>query len=253
METYFTWDYAGTPFELFGPAHIASLVIFAVLGWLVLRAGDAADDTRRQALRRGMVAVLVGNEAAWHTWNLWHGHWDLETMLPLHACSFMVWWSAWSLWFDRRWMHAPIYFMGIAGAMQALITPDAGVYGFPHFRFFQTMIAHAVLVLGGIWVARVDGFRPTLRNGAVVLAALNGYALLVYFVNLAVGSNYLYVNGKPEVPSLIDAMPAWPWYIPILELLAVFFFVLLWLPYRRTPPPAPAGAPLAPEIVRIDS
>ncbi|MGB2956822.1 MAG: hypothetical protein WBB64_12750 [Anaerolineales bacterium] len=28
------------------------------------------------------------------------------------------------------------YFMGISGALQALFTPDIGMYGFPHFRFF---------------------------------------------------------------------------------------------------------------------
>jgi len=26
--------------------------------------------------------------------------------------------------------------MGIGGALQALLTPDLGLYGFPHFRFF---------------------------------------------------------------------------------------------------------------------
>jgi len=29
-----------------------------------------------------------------------------------------------------------VYLLGIAGASQALLTPDAGAYGFPHFRFF---------------------------------------------------------------------------------------------------------------------
>jgi len=32
------------------------------------------------------------------------------------------------------------YFMGIAGTLQALLTPDLGIYGFPHYRFFQTFI-----------------------------------------------------------------------------------------------------------------
>lgn len=241
MEKYLAWDYSGTPFELFGPAHLWFLAVFAGIGWSVLRAGARGPDEERRFLRRLLVALLLINELSWHAWALWYGHWTLDTMLPLHACSFMVWWTAWALWFDRRWMHAPIYFMGIAGAMQALITPDAGVYGFPHYRFFQTMIAHGLLVLGGIWVARIDGFRPTLRNLIGMLGALNVYALVVYFANLAVGSNYLYVNGKPEVPSLIDYMPAWPWYIPILEVLALVFFVLLWLPYSRTRRVMPAA------------
>ncbi|GAB4481644.1 MAG: hypothetical protein OHK0031_03670 [Anaerolineales bacterium] len=29
-----------------------------------------------------------------------------------------------------------LYFMGIGGALQALLTPDVGIYGFPHYRYF---------------------------------------------------------------------------------------------------------------------
>ncbi len=48
---------------------------------------------------------------------------------------------------------------------------------------------------------------------------------------MAVGSNYLYVNGKPETPSIIDLMPAWPWYLVYLEIIALALLALLYIPF----------------------
>ncbi|MGA2504702.1 MAG: hypothetical protein ABSG01_11490 [Anaerolineales bacterium] len=54
-----------------------------------------------------------------------------------------------------------VYFIGIGGAMQALLPPDTGIYGFPHYRIFQTMVSHGLLITSGICMTTVKGFRPT--------------------------------------------------------------------------------------------
>jgi hypothetical integral membrane protein (TIGR02206 family) len=241
MASYFAFDYAGGAFELFGPAHLVTLAVIAALTVWLARAGRAASDEGRRTMRRTIAVALLVNEASWHAWNLAHGAWDPGHMLPLHVCSVMVWLAVAVLWVGYRPFYAPVYFLGVAGALQALITPDAGIYGFPHFRFLQTMIAHGGLVAAGIWVVTAERYSPSARDGVRVLAALNVYALAVYFVNGWIGSNYLYVNAKPDSASIIDAMPGWPWYVPILELLAVAIFVLLLLPFRRRPVTAPSA------------
>lgn len=238
MATYFAFDYAGGRFVLFGAAHLGTLLAFAALAAGVIRSGRRADAAARARMRRLLAVVLLVNELSWHAWNLAFGEWRPGHMLPLHLCSVMIWYSVFVLWTGRRELFAPIYFLGIVGAVQALLTPDAGLYGFPHFRFFQTMIAHGGLVLAGLWVVLVERHAPSRREYLGVLAALNVYALLVYFVNRAVGSNYLYVNGKPASASLLDLMPAWPWYIPILEVLAVVLLGLMWWPFRPRPTPS---------------
>lgn len=240
MGSWFAYDYDGGAFVLFGPVHIATLVALAGLtAWLVL-AGRSSEAGRRTVLRRALAVLLLVNETAWHVWNLAWGTWGLQEMLPLHVCSVMVWMAIVVLWTGYAPLYAPVYFLGVAGAVQALITPDAGIYGFPHFRYFQTMIAHGGLVAAGLWVVVAERYRPGVRDGVRVLVALNAYALVVYFLNGWIGSNYLYVNAKPDTASIMDAMPAWPWYVPILEMLALVFFVLLLLPFVRR---RPAGVP----------
>ena len=60
---------------------------------------------------------------------------------------------------------------------------------------------------------------------------MNVYALAIYFVNISIGSNYLMINGKPELPSLLDLLPPWPIYILYMEAIGVVIFLLLYSPF----------------------
>ena len=123
------------------------------------------------------------------------------------------------------------YFLGIGAAIQSLLTPDAGMYGFPHFRYIQPMISHGLLVSIGVYMTVVESLRPTWKSLARVFVITNLYMFVIYFVNLAIGSNYMMVNAKPNVTSLFDLLPAWPWYIPCADALALVILLLLYLPF----------------------
>ncbi|MBT8400111.1 MAG: TIGR02206 family membrane protein [Rhodothermia bacterium] len=239
FEEYWAIDHPLGPFELFGGAHLIALAVVAAVSIVMFAYGERLSSRSRRRVRYGFAAVLVVNEALWHLWALLTDQYTIQRMLPLHLCSAMVWFSAVVLLVNARRLFGVIYFLGIAGAVQALITPDAGLYGFPHFRFVQTMISHSGVFLAGVYVVAVEGYRPTLRTALYVLAGLNVYAAVVGVINWQLGSNYLFVSGKPDSASLLDAMPEWPWYIPILEVFAVVLLVGLWLPFRRSGDPTP--------------
>ncbi len=98
--------------------------------------------------------VLIVDEALWHLWNWTTGQWSIETTLPLHLCSILVFMSAILLVNKSYGLYEFVYLLGIAGASQALLTPDAGAYGFPHFRFFQGIISHGSIVTAAIYMPR---------------------------------------------------------------------------------------------------
>jgi uncharacterized membrane protein YwaF len=60
---------------------------------------------------------------------------------------------------------------------------------------------------------------------------MNIYVLIIYFINSAIGSNYLMINYKPSTPSLLDLLPEWPIYILYMEILGVISILLLYLPF----------------------
>ncbi len=123
------------------------------------------------------------------------------------------------------------YFMGIGGAFQYLMTPDLGIYGFPHLRFFQALLSHGILLISAIYMTVVEGFRPTWASFWRVAICMNIYMVIVYPINVWLGSNYLMINSKPATASLLDLLPAWPVYILYMEALGFLTFLILYIPF----------------------
>ena len=231
MGEFFAKDYLGAPFVMFGPPHLAALAIILIVNLLVIYFRKRFTPRSRQVFRYTLAAILVLNELGWHIWNAATGQWNIQTMLPLHLCSVLVWTGAFMLVTHSYAVYEFAYFMGIAGAIQALLTPDVGIYGYPHFRFFQTFISHGSIVLSAIYMTFVEGYRPTWKSVGRVMLWTNIYMVVVFVLNQVIGSNYLFIAHKPETPSLIDVLGPWPWYILSLEAIGVVMCLLLYLPY----------------------
>ena len=230
LERLFAGDYPGPAFELFGTAHLAALAFFLLLNLYLLRFRNADDKTKR-TIRWRLALVLVVNELAWHYWNYAVGTWTIQSMLPLNLCSLMVWFGALMLFARSYRIYEFVYFLGIGGSIQALATPDLGIYGFPHFRFFQTFLSHGLIITSALYMTAVENFRPTWKSVIRVAIWTNIYVIAIYFLNLYIGSNYLNLMAKPSTPSLLDYLPAWPVYILYMELLGIATILLLYLPF----------------------
>ena len=230
MIDFFAENFQGRAFEYFGSLHLAALGFFVLLNLSLLRFRNAADGTKT-AVRWLLALILLGNEIAWHYWNFLYGKWTIQTMLPLHLCSLLVWTGAFMLLTKSYRVYEFMYFMGIGGAIQALATPGLGIYNFPHFVFFQYFLSHGLIITSAIFMTVVEGFRPTLKSIPRVFIWMNLYALIIYFVNSAIGSNYLMINYKPDTPSLLDLLPEWPLYILYMELIGIITVLLLYSPF----------------------
>jgi hypothetical integral membrane protein (TIGR02206 family) len=183
-------------------------------------------------LRCGIAVFLTVNELAWHVYNLALDTWTVQNILPLHICSVMAIVSVVMLVTGSYRLYEFQYFLGIGAAAQILFTPDAGMYAEPGFLFFQTFLAHGTVVFAALYMTFVEGFRPTLRSLVKVAAGMNLYMLFVGPINIPLGSNYLFLMQKPPIPSLLDFLGPWPWYIPGMEAVGAVICALLYLPFR---------------------
>lgn len=231
MQQFFAGpNYSGPAFQLFGPAHIAALCALVVLNILLIRFRGAPERTRR-TVRWTLAIIIWLAEASWHAWNYFTGQWSVQTLLPLNVCSALIWLTGFMLIFKSQTIYEFAYFLGIGGALQYLATPDLGIYGFPHFRFFQTFTSHGLLITCAIYMTVVEGFRPTWKSMLRVIVVANLYMVVIFFVNRWLGSDYLFVNGKPATTSILDLLPPWPYYIAYMEALGLVTFLLLYLPF----------------------
>jgi hypothetical integral membrane protein (TIGR02206 family) len=230
MDQFFAENYTGHAFESLGSAHMGALIALLALNLFLVLLRNSADRTKA-ALRWMLALILITNEIAWHYWNYVVGKWTIQTMLPLHLCSLLVWTGAWMLMTKSYRVYEFMYFMGIGGAIQALATPGIGIYGFPHFVFFQYFLSHGLIITSAIFMTFVERLRPTWRSILRVAIWMNLYVVIVYFVNIVLDSNYLMIMEKPDTPSLLDLLPEWPIYIVYMELIGLLTCLLLYLPF----------------------
>ena len=231
MDIYFAKNYTGSPFELFGSYHLASLSIIAAFCLLIVLLRRRFSLSMRRPICWSLLAVIYLSELSWHLWKLAISDWTIQGMLPFWLCSLTVWTMPLLLIWRSQAYYEWVYYMGLIGASQALLTPDLMNYGFPHFRFIEFMTVHGAIIIAVIYMTVVEGFRPTWRALPRVILTTDLYWLFCWIINNLIGSNYLYTQGKLPTPSLLDLLGPWPWYMLSMQAIGMLLCLLLYLPF----------------------
>lgn len=214
-----------------------ALILICCISLLLCRKFFASDRSKRNF--RYVFAVFIAvQQASIYIYYTVSGEWSMEVTLPLQLCDVSLFLAIAVLLTKRQVLSELLYFWGVGGATQAILTPDIGPYTFPHFVFYQFFVSHAVILLTCIYMISAEGFRPSRKSVPRTFLITNLYALLIFPVNLLTRGNYLFLSRKPEGGTLLDVLGPWPWYILSLEAVALLLFILLYLPFipgnRRT-------------------
>ncbi|MEA3321786.1 MAG: TIGR02206 family membrane protein [Bacillota bacterium] len=173
---------------------------------------------------------LAGSEIWLNYWYFSTSMWDIRDTLPLQLCSISLYLCVWMLLTKQKLVFEVVYFLGVGGALQALLTPEL-FYDFPHFRFLHFFIAHISIIMAVFYMLWVEKFRVRFISIWKAFAALNVIAVVVFFMNRLTGGNYMFLAKKPTNASLIDFLGPYPWYILTLELVVLVIFFLLYAPF----------------------
>jgi hypothetical integral membrane protein (TIGR02206 family) len=158
------------------------------------------------------------------------GTFSPKTSLPLALCDMAALVAAAACFSRRSVLVELTYFWGLAGTLQAVITPDLNV-GFPHLVFFQYMVGHLGIVVAALYL--VVGLRITPRPGAVlrVFAITLGYTAFVGLVDGLTGANYMFLRAPPGEWTLLRVLGPWPWYIGSAAGVALVLLLVLDAPF----------------------
>lgn len=223
-------------FQAYSAAHLVTLGIVAAFTTVLILLTRARWERTARALEMGLAIVLflcwpTSVVIAWLT-----GLLTASNMFPLQLCDVAAIIGGIAL-IDRKPLPcALLYFWGLAGTLQGLVTP-ALVVTWPHPRYIAFFVLHGAVVAAALQI--VIGRRITPQPGAVlramgwllVYAVVAGTAdfILVHLFHQDV--NYGFLCAKPSTASILDALGPWPWYIPVLILIATAFFAVLNLPF----------------------
>ncbi|MCY2930452.1 MAG: TIGR02206 family membrane protein [Planctomycetota bacterium] len=223
------------PFVLFGPAHMAVLALAAIVpAGLILWARRSGPGAGR-VIRWSIALALVVNEIVYEIHGLCVDGWRkfLENYLPLHLCGVAVFLTAWTMIRPRQRVFELAYFWGLAGTVQALLTPELR-FGFPEYRFIEFFLNHGLIVTGVFFAVGAMKLRPGPGSVWWAFWMTNVCAAGAGLADWAIGgsANYMYLCRPPAAASPFFFLP-WPWYIPSMEVVGLALIGALYLPFRR--------------------
>lgn len=234
MQQYYVLD-SELRFKLLSPQHLTALALIIILNIAIYLCRHKIHHKLRQRIRFLLASILILLEVLLEAWDVTWGIWSVKYSLPLELCSITLLLTAIMLFTESKQLYEVVYFWGMAGASQALITPEL-YYGFPHFVFLQFFIAHGLIITGCLWMTFVEGYRPNFKALLKAFGLTNLYAVLIGIFNWLAGSNYLFLCRKPTNPSLLDHLGQWPWYLVSLEGVALVLFFVVALPFLLPQP-----------------
>lgn len=221
---------------MFSATHlIAILIVFCIsMALFVFRNTIRSHAGLKKGIKCIILFMLIVPEIAIHAWYLYYDIWDIKVSLPLELCSISQIFGVIMLLNRSRILFQFMFFAGIIGAIQAIVTPSLG-YTFPHFRFLYFFTVHLGIILAALYMTWIEKYRPTWKSIGLTMVILNITVVFIIGINYFLDANYMFLMRKPDTPSLLDLLGPHPLYLIVEEFVALLFFVLVYFVFYRAP------------------
>jgi hypothetical integral membrane protein (TIGR02206 family) len=232
MQTFFRYHSKLEPFRIFSVEHVVTMgIIFALCIFLVVKKSELEKKLNRRYFRITLALLLLILDGLQHLWLVSEHAWSLKSDLPLQLSDLAVIFAVLMLLTKSYKLFQFMYFAGIGSSIQAILTPDLGKFSFPHIQYIEFFVRHGGVVLACLFMVVAFHYRPTVRSMWVTIMIVNLYAILIFFLNKVLESNYLYIMKKPGNSTLLNYLGPWPWYLLSMEIVMIVSFYILYSPF----------------------
>lgn len=217
-------------FQPYGLAHLVVLGFTVGLPFLLARLVRSRRSFEPIVIG-ALSALLVLNYVGYLCFVRQFGAVSWKQVLPFQLCDWAMVVIITAMWTRRpRWFEVA-YFWGIGGTVQAVLTPNLP-YGFPDPRFFSFFISHCGIIVGIVFLMLVYRLRPRAFSIVRVFLWTELYFIVTLAADKFTGFNYGFLLHKPEAKTLLSVLSDdREVYLFQMHLLALVFFVVLYLPF----------------------
>ncbi|GAA1920667.1 TIGR02206 family membrane protein [Nocardioides lentus] len=219
-----------TPYDVSHLTAIAVLLAGCVVLALVGRRGRRTDPDDR--LGRVLAVLLVAGTIPLQVLYFTPAYFELDRTLPIQLCDLASFVSAWALWTHRRGAVALTYLWGIPLTTQAVLTPDL-VTPFPDLVFLLFWVMHIGIVWAAVYLTVGRGLGPDWRDFRFAVAVTLAWAVAVFTLNVAIDTNYGFLNRKPAGGSVLDLFGPWPTYLAVEVAVVLVVWAAMTWPFAR--------------------
>jgi hypothetical integral membrane protein (TIGR02206 family) len=223
------------PFEIFpmyGTGHLILLVVLIAFIPLMVWQKDLLRRLRHN--RRFMVTlswfILIG-EAQSYVVKFIYGYQPFFERLPFHLCGTMAILLPILVLTERYDIIRFFAGWSIACGLISFLNLGTTHNGPESFSFYQYLWKHYYLFLFPIFLFIAGEFEIKYREYAKSMAALVVYSGIMFLVNWAFTTNYLYIgpNNDLAVPFLPDNLLVWPMIYPSFIAVGLILFHIIYV------------------------
>ncbi len=186
----------GVGFRTFDITHLTWLLFITAAIVITMLIYKKASVHKRNIMRITVGCIVVGIEIIKDIIAIVLGYFEAGH-LPLHLCGINVLLILFDLIKPTKTVRHFLYYFSIPGALLALVFPNWTVLPCMNLSNIQSFLIHAFLVLYPIMLI-ADG-EVTAKFSAMLkgVALLIGMAIPIYFINLALDTNFMFLM-EPE-------------------------------------------------------
>ena len=215
---------------LFSLSHIVELFVAAAIVALTAVLYKRCDTALRHKWLIAVVILLWIDELIKQLGSAALGMWEVG-FLPLHICSVNIILATEYIFIKSKVTAQLLYCLGVPGAVMALIMPTWSKLPILNFMHLHSYTVHILLTIFPILLI-INGERPNIKYLPKCCIALAIYSVPIYFVNLALKTDFMFLNGAKGTPftGLVKAIGQ-PLYCPLLVLLICGLMALMYIPW----------------------
>ena len=218
----------GMGFSTFGATHIIWLLCFALVFTFAIVLYRRLSLKKRNVMRTVLGCVIVAFEIIKNIVAAAIGDFGIGH-LPFHLCGISILLIGFDIIKQTKTVRQFLYYIGIAGAMLALIFPNWTVLPCVNFFHIHSFTIHALIVVYPLLLVTGGEVKPDIRTMPKCILLLIGLAIPIYFINLIFDTNFMFLmspdKGNP-LELFEKLLGSHLWGFPILLPIVMFIMYL---------------------------
>ena len=214
-------------FDLFGNDHILSIILIIIFYVLFLCFNEKIGIKNKSKIFPIVLSfTILSLDISEDIIRYITGYYSIEKDLPLQLCAIGIYVAVVALLKKNQIAFELIFYWGLVGASQAILTPDSDLFELKIF-FIYSQPYHSALIFAVLWLVIKCNMRMQIEYIPRVVLITNLVVVVVSVINYLLDSNYMFLRVKPNSvsPFLIGDWPVYIIMVQFFSIVIVFLFI----------------------------
>ena len=214
-------------FDLFGNDHILSIILIIIFYVLFLCFNEKIGIKNKSEIFPIVLSfIILSLDISEDIIRYITGYYSIEKDLPLQLCAIGIYVAVVALLKKNQIAFELIFYWGLVGASQAILTPDSDLFELKIF-FMYSQAYHSALIFSVLWLVIKCNMRMQIEYIPRVVLITNLVVLVISVINYLLDSNYMFLRVKPNSvsPFLIGEWPVYIIMVQFFSIVIVFLFI----------------------------